>query len=140
MKGGKVPIANIFAPTPANVVVTGNLEYSKAGETSMQLDLYQPKEISKPVPALIFIHGGGWRSGKRNDYKFYCQRFASKGYVAATITYRLTSTDKEKKTFTNPFPAALHDAKRAADELAATTMGPLTGGLGGGGGLGLPGF
>ena len=36
--------------------------------------------------------------------------------------------------------AALHDAKRAADELAATTMGPLAGGLGGGGGLGLPGF
>jgi nucleoid-associated protein EbfC len=36
--------------------------------------------------------------------------------------------------------ATLHDAKRAADELAATTMGPLAGGLGGGGGLGLPGF
>jgi DNA-binding YbaB/EbfC family protein len=37
--------------------------------------------------------------------------------------------------------AALHDAKRAADELAASTMGPLAGGLGGGaGGLGLPGF
>jgi DNA-binding YbaB/EbfC family protein len=38
--------------------------------------------------------------------------------------------------------AALHDAKRAVDELAADTMGPLAGGLGGGpgGGLGLPGF
>ena len=35
--------------------------------------------------------------------------------------------------------AALHDAKRAADELAASTMGPLAGGLGGGG-LGLPGL
>src|SRR3954468_5035458 len=38
--------------------------------------------------------------------------------------------------------AALHDAKRAVDQLAADTMGPLAGGLGGGagGGLGLPGF
>lgn len=37
--------------------------------------------------------------------------------------------------------AALHDAKRAVDELAAQTMGPLAGGLGGpGGGLGLPGL
>jgi len=34
--------------------------------------------------------------------------------------------------------AALRDAQRAANELAATTMGPVTGGLGGG--LGLPGF
>ena len=36
--------------------------------------------------------------------------------------------------------AALHDAKREADDLAAQTMGPLAGGLGGGGGLGLPGL
>jgi DNA-binding YbaB/EbfC family protein len=36
--------------------------------------------------------------------------------------------------------AAVRDAKRAADELAQNTMGPLAGGLGGGGGLGLPGF
>ena len=36
--------------------------------------------------------------------------------------------------------AAVRDAKRAADELAAQKMGPLAGGLGGGGGLGLPGF
>jgi len=35
--------------------------------------------------------------------------------------------------------AAVRDAKRAADELAAQKMGPLAGGLGGGG-LGLPGF
>ncbi|MCA0144816.1 YbaB/EbfC family nucleoid-associated protein [Blastococcus sp. LR1] len=37
--------------------------------------------------------------------------------------------------------AAVRDAKRTADELAASAMGPLAGGLGGpGGGLGLPGF
>jgi DNA-binding YbaB/EbfC family protein len=34
--------------------------------------------------------------------------------------------------------AALRDAQRAVNELAAATMGPVTGGLGGG--LGLPGF
>lgn len=34
--------------------------------------------------------------------------------------------------------AAVRDAQRAVNELAASTMGPLTGGLGGG--LGLPGF
>ena len=36
--------------------------------------------------------------------------------------------------------AAVRDAKRAADALAAERMGPLAGGLGGGGGLGLPGL
>ena len=36
--------------------------------------------------------------------------------------------------------AAVRDAKHAVDQLAEQTMGPLAGGLGGGGGLGLPGF
>jgi DNA-binding YbaB/EbfC family protein len=36
--------------------------------------------------------------------------------------------------------AAVRDAKRAVDQLVADTMGPLAGGLGGGGGPGLPGL
>jgi len=117
-KAGKVPIANLFAPTPDNVEVTGNIEYStgkielgKGGRKSLQLDLYRPKALSKPVPGLIFIHGGGWRAGKRNDYRFYCQHFASKGYVAATVTYRLSQEAY--------FPAALFDVKAAVRYLRA---------------------
>ena len=61
--------------------------------------------------------------------------------TALTIAPSAVDSD-DVETLQDLVVAAVRDAKRAADELAAGTMGPLAGGLGGaqGGGLGLPGF
>ena len=61
--------------------------------------------------------------------------------TALTIAPAAVDPD-DLETLQDLVVAALHDAKRAVDELAARTMGPLAGGLGGGpgGGLGLPGL
>jgi nucleoid-associated protein EbfC len=58
--------------------------------------------------------------------------------TALTIAPSAVDPD-DVETLQDLVVAAVRDAKRAADELAANTMGPLAGGLGGGG-LGLPGF
>jgi acetyl esterase/lipase len=60
---------------------------------------------------VIFIHGGAWKGGYRQMYHYYCTKFAEHGYVAATISYRLTSEA--------PFPAAVEDAKCAVRWLRA---------------------
>jgi len=61
--------------------------------------------------------------------------------TALTISPAAVDAD-DLETLQDLVVAAVRDAKRAADELAAGTMGPLAGGLGGGpgGGLGLPGL
>jgi DNA-binding YbaB/EbfC family protein len=60
--------------------------------------------------------------------------------TALTIAPAAVDPD-DLETLQDLVVAAVRDAKRAADQLAAETMGPLAGGLGGGaGGLGLPGF
>jgi nucleoid-associated protein EbfC len=61
--------------------------------------------------------------------------------TAVTIAPAAVDPD-DLETLQDLVVAALHDAKRAVDELAARTMGPLAGGLGGGPGegLGLPGL
>jgi DNA-binding YbaB/EbfC family protein len=61
--------------------------------------------------------------------------------TALTISPAAVDPD-DVETLQDLVVAAVRDARRAADELAARTMGPLAGGLGGGagGGLGLPGF
>ncbi len=79
------------------------IEYGTGGERKLQLDLYLPKERTEATPAIIFIHGGAWKSGKRGDMKFYCAKFAEEGYVTATVSYRLVDEA--------PFPAAVHDVK-----------------------------
>ena len=59
--------------------------------------------------------------------------------TALTIAPAAVDPD-DVETLQDLVVAAVRDAKRAADELAEQSMGPLAGGLGGGGGLGLPGF
>jgi DNA-binding YbaB/EbfC family protein len=61
--------------------------------------------------------------------------------VSVTIAPAAVDPD-DLETLQDLVVAAVRDAKRVADDLAASTMGPLAGGLGGGpgGGLGLPGF
>ena len=60
--------------------------------------------------------------------------------TALTIAPAAVDPD-DLETLQDLVVAAVRDAKRAADDLAASRMGPLAGGLGGpGGGLGLPGF
>ncbi len=92
-------------PVPESVEEQKDIEYGKVGDTSLQLDLYSPKNLIEKRPGMIFIHGGGWRKGHRSDYKFYTNAYAEKGYVVATISYRFLQAAK--------FPGCVEDAKCA---------------------------
>jgi acetyl esterase/lipase len=99
----------------ADVVVEENITYGKAGDTELKLDLARPQGDG-PFPAIVFIHGGAWYQGTRQGYRGQIQEAAKRGYVAATISYRLMKFDESKKetTAATPiFPAQIHDAKAA---------------------------
>lgn len=60
------------------------------GEIERQkLDIYTPT-AEGPHPVLVFIHGGSWEKGNKEDYPWLGRRFASEGYVTAVINYRLS--------------------------------------------------
>jgi acetyl esterase/lipase len=102
----------IAAPAvPESVLWESDIEYSNPGDTHLQLNLARPKTGDGPFPAVLCIHGGGFRAGKRESYDGLCIRLAERGYVAATITYRLAPEHK--------FPAAVHDTKAAVRWLRA---------------------
>jgi acetyl esterase/lipase len=75
------------------------------------MDIVRPKDTSKPHPAVLLIHGGGFRAGSRKGYQALCIRLAKLGYVAATADYRLAPKA--------PFPAAVYDVKAAVRYLRA---------------------
>jgi len=60
-------------------------------EIDLCLDLYQPEGVSENRPLILFIHGGAFYFGSKeeNAYVDFCNHFASMGYVAASINYRL---------------------------------------------------
>jgi acetyl esterase/lipase len=99
----------------SEIVTEDNITYGKAGDTELKLDLARP-EGDGPFPAIVFIHGGAWYQGNRQGYRGAIQEAAKRGYVAATISYRLMKFDESKKettTATPIFPAQIHDAKAA---------------------------
>ena len=94
---------------PEGVEAFKNIEYKNINGKSLQLDIYQPKGLTKPAPLLVFIHGGGWRGGDRADYLVYLTHFAKLGYVTATVSYRLLKLA--------PYPACVEDILDARDFL-----------------------
>jgi acetyl esterase/lipase len=87
------------------------LVYARYGQREMVLDLYRPKNIATPLPAIVCIHGGGWFKGERSNMTPLAQSLAARGYVTATISYRLSGEAK--------FPAAIEDCKAAIRFLRA---------------------
>lgn len=65
------------------------------------------------LPAIVLIHGGGWKSGAPDAEPYRAQFLARRGYVVASVEYRLATTPE------NRFPAAIHDLKAAVRWLRA---------------------
>lgn len=98
---------------PPNLILEPDLEYTIAGGkgTRPALDVVRPRESAKPLPAVVLIHGGGGRAGNRESYLPLAIRLAQHGYVAATVSYRLSPRYR--------FPAPVEDVKTAVRWLHA---------------------
>ena len=77
---------------PDGVKVVGDIAYRDGPSKAWRLDLAMPTEPSDtPRPGIVFVHGGGWRSGDKRKENFLrpTLEFAAKGYVCITVNYRL---------------------------------------------------
>ena len=78
------------------VGVSKNILY---GDAPLQdLDIYYPKPLAQAIqkqqvistdyPMVVFVHGGSWENGSKEDYAFVGESLAQAGYVTAVINYR----------------------------------------------------
>ena len=95
---------------PPDVVLERAVDYSSIPHGKLAMDIARPKAAGK-YPAVVLIHGGGFSGGNRESYLPMAIRLAQSGFVAATITYRLTPTYQ--------FPLPLYDVKAAVRFLRA---------------------
>ena len=96
-----VKLVDTQPATPPDILEFKDVVYKTVKNDRLKLDIYRSKDIYAPQPLLIFIHGGGWRSGKKEDYRVYNLDFAERGYITAGISYRLSKTAR--------YPAAVQD-------------------------------
>lgn len=93
------------------MVFEKDIEYTNPDNQHLQLNLARPAQGDGPFPAVLCIHGGGFRAGTRDGYDGLIKQLAARGYVAVTVSYRLAPK--------YPFPAAIHDVKAAVRWLRA---------------------
>lgn len=75
-------------------------------ELGLGLNIWVPNEASKrPFPVVVFIYGGGWRAGSKDEYAFAGRALASRGYITVLPDYRLYPDTK--------FPGFLEDSAKA---------------------------
>ena len=96
---------------PADIVVQRDLAFAKPDDKELRLDLAMPKLGSGPFPAVVFLHGEGWRAGNRQQMNHFIEGMARLGYVGVTVDYRLVPGAR--------FPAQVEDCKAAIRWLRA---------------------
>jgi acetyl esterase/lipase len=98
---------------PASTVAYGNIPYANDTSHFHLLDIYLPANTSKPLPLVIWIHGGAWQL---ND------KYADMGYMKNTVKalldsgYALASIDYRYSTVAI-FPAQIQDCNQAVQFL-----------------------
>jgi len=94
------------AASAAAYTTTKDVTYDVVNGVSLKLDVFTPSTPSqKPAPAVLFIHGGCFNAGSKNDIPAEVKALADEGFVVASIGYRLSTVAK--------YPAAVSDVQMA---------------------------
>ena len=69
--------------------ITPNITYLTANNFEAKLDVYRRRNVSQPQPTLIYIHGGGWTGGTKEQSSLGFLPFLQMGWNVVNVEYRL---------------------------------------------------
>ncbi len=96
---------------PAGVKAHRDLAYVEGGHERQKLDLFLPEKTNGPLPVVIWVHGGGWQNGSKDQCPPLRGGYLERGYAVASLGYRLSQHAV--------FPAQIEDCKAAIRWLRA---------------------
>ncbi len=113
---GAVYVAAPHADEAPPAAVIADASYGQTGHERCCMDIYTPREGAANGAGVLLIHGGGWSSGDKTRWRALATYLAERGYVCASVGYRLLPE--------HLFPTQIEDVRSAmaafmdrADEL-----------------------
>ncbi len=94
-----------------SVTKYSGIVYGTESGVTLTMDIYVPKGMTGTIPAVLFVHGGGFHGGSANGVADESEMLAKHGVVVAAVNYRLSTTAI--------FPAQVYDVKGAIRYLKA---------------------
>ncbi|AOW09764.1 alpha/beta hydrolase [Flavobacterium gilvum] len=99
------PFISLVQPKKhSNITEKKEVVYSEISDRKLHFDAYFC-DNKKTNPAIVILHGGGWKSGNKSQMEIFAQEVASKGFSCFTVEYRLSQEAK--------YPTAIFDVKKA---------------------------
>lgn len=87
-KNGAKTAAALEKHVPAGVTEVQNQQY-RQNDKDGYLDVFYPENISSPLPTVVWVHGGAWVSGDKNNVDNYLKILASHGYTVVGVDYSI---------------------------------------------------
>lgn len=89
---------------PKGVAVERDIVYARVSDRDLPLDIYVPDKAARPMPVIIWVHGGGWKGGSKGSIG-RAVGVLSRGYALVDVEYRLSGEAI--------WPAQIEDCKAA---------------------------
>ncbi|UCG54248.1 MAG: alpha/beta hydrolase [Dehalococcoidia bacterium] len=88
-------------------VVLRDVTYRTMDDASLKMDIYYSPGAKRPMPVIVYVHGGGWYSGDKTTGagQHDIPELVGRGYLVAAVNYRLAPRYQ--------FPAQIEDIKYA---------------------------
>jgi acetyl esterase len=90
-KGGKETSQKLEKHVPSGISSVKNKQY-RPNDKDAYLDVYYPntiKDTDKTLPTIVWVHGGAWISGSKDNVSQYLQILASYGYTTVGVNYTI---------------------------------------------------
>ena len=114
-------------------------DLSYENENNNKYDLYIPSNLDKEKEQylIVYIHGGSFNSGSKEDGDLWCKYYATKGYITATIDYTLQNQGKDASItlMNNEIENSIKAIKEYLDNLGYNVVGMASSGVSAGGTL-----
>jgi acetyl esterase/lipase len=90
-KGAADASAKLEKHVPGGIVANEAVRYDSGDPTAL-LDVYRPEQLNRQAPTIVWVHGGGFVSGRRGDLTNYLKVLSGQGFATVSVDYTLAPT------------------------------------------------